>query len=422
MKIAFILSKFPSISETFIINQIVGLIKSGQKVKIFAEFDPKEKYVHPDVLKYNLLKDTFYYKPKNKIFRVFKIFAMVLKNFFVNPAPLFFTAKSFIQKSLAYSPKITFLRLWLNLKWNYLVLPEFLSEKFDIVHCHFGPNGIIGIKLKQFGVRCKIITSFHGDDANSIPRIYGRDIYKELFSNCDCFTANTNFTKNNIVQLGCSSLLIDIIPVGLKIEEFQYIPRHFNTGDRIKILTVGRLVEKKGHFYAIQAISKLINIYNNVEYIIVGDGPLKPFLQRFAEKKGISEHVTFLGNLDQEKIVEIYRSAHIFVLPSVTARNSDREGQALVLQEAQLMGLPVISTLHNGIPDGVLDGKSGFLVPEKDVDALVEKLIYLIKNPTLWDAIGTAGRMFVESRYDINILNDNLIRVYKKTLSKQKLV
>jgi colanic acid/amylovoran biosynthesis glycosyltransferase len=94
-----------------------------------------------------------------------------------------------------------------------------------------------------------------------------------------------------------------------------------------------------------------------------------------------------------------------------------REGQALVLQEAQAMGLPVLSTLHNGIPEGLLDGKSGFLVPEKDVEALAEKLNYLIDRPEEWPQMGKAGRQYVENRYNITNLNNQLVEMYRQLLT-----
>ena len=104
-------------------------------------------------------------------------------------------------------------------------------------------------------------------------------------------------------------------------------------------------------------------------------------------------------------------------MSSVTASDGDKEGQGLVLQEAQGMGLPVLSTLHNGIPDGVLDGKSGFLVPERDVDGLAQKLDYLLENPQVWSEMGLAGRKFVEQHYDINKLNDKLVQIYQDLLN-----
>ena len=125
---------------------------------------------------------------------------------------------------------------------------------------------------------------------------------------------------------------------------------------------------------------------------------------------------TGIGGLNQDEVIDICNQAHIFLLPSITASNGDKEGQALVLQEAQAVGLPVISTLHNGIPEGVIDGKSGFLVPEKDAGALAERIEYLIEHSELWPEMGRIGRKFVESKYDIKKLNEELINIYESLI------
>ncbi len=113
------------------------------------------------------------------------------------------------------------------------------------------------------------------------------------------------------------------------------------------------------------------------------------------------------------QVAELYRSSHLFLLPSVTAGDGDMEGQGLVLQEAQAAGLPVVSTRHNGIPEGVRDGETGFLVPERDPAALAERLTYLVEHPEVWPAMGHAGRALVEAEFDIEILNDHLVDIYR---------
>ena len=123
-----------------------------------------------------------------------------------------------------------------------------------------------------------------------------------------------------------------------------------------------------------------------------------------------------MGFKTHDELQQLYADAHIFILSSVTSADGDKEGQGLVLQEAQAMGLPVLSTLHNGIPDGVLDGESGFLVPERDVDALAQKLNYLIEHPELWSEMGKAGRAFVEENFNIDKLNDRLVEIFQSLL------
>ena len=125
--------------------------------------------------------------------------------------------------------------------------------------------------------------------------------------------------------------------------------------------------------------------------------------------------MVFRGALEGEAVRGLMDQAHLFVLASVSVEG-DQEGQGLVLQEAQAAGLPVVATLHGALPEGLLPGRSGFLVPERDVDALAERLNFLVERPQLWPMMGDAGRRFVEERYDIRKLNSLLEGLYFKTI------
>ncbi len=402
MKIAFIVSGFPKLTETFILNQITELLDMRHDVEIFAKFNPKERKEQPDVEKYHLKERVHYFNiSQNKITRILKAISLLIINFHKSPIK--------ILKSLNI---FKYGREALSLRLLYLII-LFLDKEFDIIHCHFGFNGIRGAYLKEIGIPGKYVTSFHGYDVNSYPKIVGENVYNNLFKKGDLFTTNTRFTKQQVVKLGCNEKKIVIIPVGLRIERFKFFTRKTQPGEFIKILTVGRLVEKKGHEYALRAIAKILTKYKNLIYIIAGDGPLRNKLESLVLELGIKNYVKFLGIVVQEEVLKLYQQAHIFVLSSVTASNEDREGQALVLQEAQAMGLPIISTLHNGIPEGVLDGKSGFLVSEKDVNALADRLDYLIEHPEIWLEMGRCGRNFVKEKYDIKRLNQRLVEIYE---------
>jgi colanic acid/amylovoran biosynthesis glycosyltransferase len=401
MKIAFIVSRFPILSETFILNQITGLLDMGHNVEIFADFSTNEKKVHSDVEKYHLIERTHYVMPRNKIKRVLKATYLIMTNFHKSPLK--------ILKSLNM---IRYGKDTLSLRLFYYALIPSLGEGFDIIHCHFGPNGIVGVYLKEIGVSRKCITSFHGYDVNSYPKAAGKKVYDHLFKKGDLFTCNTEFTKKRVAELGCNERKIMILPVGLGIEKFRFSERRVLDKESIKILTVGRLIEEKGHRYAIEAISEVVRRYANIEYIIAGDGPLRSELENLVSKLGIENYVKFLGVVDQNEVLKLLQRAHIFILPSVVARSGGTEAQGLVLQEAQAAGLPVVSTLTGGIPEGVLNGKSGFLVPERDVGALAKKIEYLVEHPELWSEMGRCGRKFVEERYDIQKLNQRLVQIY----------
>jgi colanic acid/amylovoran biosynthesis glycosyltransferase len=121
-----------------------------------------------------------------------------------------------------------------------------------------------------------------------------------------------------------------------------------------------------------------------------------------------------LGWKTQQEVAEILGQAHVLLAPSVTAPSGDQEGTPVALMEAMAMGMPVIATRHSGIPEMVRDGENGFLVPERDPEALAERIAHLARHPEQWEALGRAGRAVVEREFDVNPLNDRLVEIYQR--------
>lgn len=218
-----------------------------------------------------------------------------------------------------------------------------------------------------------------------------------------------------MIENGCPAELIEKIPECLNLDQFEY--RGAAPARTIfKILTVGRFVEKKGYEYSLRAAALLRDKGVLFEYNIVGEGPLLEQMKLLAEQLGIADYVKFNGALKQDVVVSFYKSAHVFLLPSVTAADGDTEGQGLVLQEAQAIGLPVVATLHNGFPDSIIDGVTGYLVPERDPGALYEKLLLLYNSEELCTGMGAKGRLFVEQNFDSGVVVSKLLNLYEKVL------
>lgn len=403
MRIAFIVGSFPKISETFILNQITGLIDQGHNVTIIADENPKDKKTHKKVIEYNLLEKTIYANiPKNKGLRLIGAFPII--------------AKLLLQRKFRILQTLNFFkygRSALSLVLFYKTA-RIVNTKYDIAHCHFGHNGFFGSFLKDLGIAQKIVVTFHGYDAHMYPRDQGIKVYHKLFPNTDLVTCNTTFTKNKVVKLGCNPSKIRILPVGLDTRRFNEVKKIQNHGE-IRILTIGRLVEKKGHKYSLLALSKLPKGIR-FKYTIVGDGPLREYLTKLTNDLNLQDKVKFLGERTQEEIIKFYGRTDIFLLSAVQAKNGDMEGQALVLQEAQYCKIPIISTFHNGIPEGVIDEQTGYLVKEKDTKGIRDKLLYLIQNPKKRKIMGLQGRRFVQQRYEIGQLNKQLIQLYEEVI------
>ena len=401
MKIAFLVTEFPAVSETFILNQITGLIDLGHEVEIFAACNPNEDKIQPDVEKYRLMDRVhFFHMPENKLLRILKAIYDIPANFHRAPLKILRSLNVFKYGNSALSLTL------------FYALLCFEGRNFDIIHCHFGHNGIVGVNLKRLGIRGKIITTFYGNDLTSFLKKYGNKVYNCLINYGDLFLPICEYFKTKLVDLGCEPKKIIVHHIGTDLDRFQFINKQTGKDEPLVMLTVGRLVEKKGHKYALMALAKIIKDHKKMNYIIAGDGPLRGELEQLAVELDIKDHVEFTGNAFITKI--LMRASSFFVLPSVTAGDGDQEGTPAVLIEAQACGLPVISTFHSGIPEVIINGKSGFLVPEKDVDALAERIEYLIEHEEMWFEIGRAGREFVEKKYDIKTLNKKLEQIYER--------
>jgi len=410
MKIAFIVNTFPSLSETFILNQIVGLIEEGHDVDIYAENSEASDKVHPDVKKYNLASHTYYQPklPKNYLLRATKAVVFFIRYLFVCPLALFRCLNFF-----AYRRQASSLRLL------YSVVPfiENRNKRYDIMHCHFGNEGVRGVFTKEvLKLTAKVVTTFYGYDVNAYPLTYGKNVYLPLFKRGDHYIAISNFIGKEAISLGCPEAKLVKIPLGIDPAEYHFRPRSLQESELIKIVTVARLVEKKGIEYSIEAVAEVAQEYPHIQYCIAGDGPLRASLEQLIKTLNVEDKVQLLGWKTKDEVQQLYDESHIFILASVTAANGDKEGQGLVLQEAQSMGLPVIATIHNGFPDSIRDGTSGFLVPERDISSLAHKLMYLVDNPEVWSKMGHAGRSFVEEVFDNKKLTQKLINVYKLVL------
>ncbi len=408
MKIAFIVNQFPTLSETFILNQITGLIDRGHEVEIYADQPGNTQKYHPDVDKYKLRERTYYIgRPNNRFLRILKLFRLPLANFLKNPS-VFFKALN-VSK---YGFEAKSLRL---LYASAHLLGR--QARYDIIHSHFGPNGQKSLFLRDIGViKGKIVTTFHGYDVSNYIKLNGDNIYKPLFDHGNIFSPISNQMKSRLIELNCDERKIVVHRVGIDCSKFTFTVRHQPENGKFQILTVARLAEKKGVEYGIIAVANLIKLGINVEYNIVGNGLLAEDLQKLIKKLNVSNHVNLLGWKQQQEVITIMNNTHIFLAPSITSKTGDQEGIPTVIMEAMAMGLPVISTYHSGIPELVENGVSGFLVPERDVDALTERLHYLVKHPEIWSEMGRAGRKFVESHHSIHKLNDRLVEIYENLI------
>ena len=286
------------------------------------------------------------------------------------------------------------------------------ADRPRLIHAHFGPSGHAILPVKRL-INTPMITSFYGYDLSKLvgERPEWKRKYKALFSYGDLFLVEGNHMKRTLADLGCAENKIVVQRLGVDLTRIPFVPRVKRPDEPIKVLAAASFREKKGLVYAVEAFGKLRNSRPSMEMqmTIIGDSSGSPEEERekkdilgMVEKYKMWNHVTMMGYQPVSVFVEQLCRHHIFLSPSVHALDGDTEGGIPVaIIEASASGMPVVSTTHCDIPEAILQGTSGFLVPERDPDALAEKLALLATKPELWPHMGTSGREHIETHYDI---------------------
>jgi colanic acid/amylovoran biosynthesis glycosyltransferase len=410
MRIAFVVARFPDLSQTFILRQITGLLDRGHDVQVFAHCPGEHAIFHRDIEKYGLLKRTWYSRTHaalpNGIMALAGRVGLLITNFHKNPIA--------VSKTLNV---MKFGKSALSLGVLRAVAPFLDKEPYDIVHCQFGSLGHWGLLLRDMGLlRGKLVTSFRGYDISAYTKVNGEQIYHDLLSRGDLFLCVSEHIREKLLRLGCDPRKIIVHRSGAEVKKSNLPPGRSRSSGKTKIVTVARFVEKKGVEYGLRAVAKVLMRRGDVEYNIAGAGPLGDKLQSLIVELNAEDNIKLLGWKTQAEIADLLAASDILLAPSVTTEDGDEEGIPGVIMEAFAQGVPVISTYHAGIPEVVKDGESGFLVPERDADALAERLERLIDRPELRSAMGWRGRAFVEEHYDIDKLNDRLVKIYQQLL------
>jgi colanic acid/amylovoran biosynthesis glycosyltransferase len=292
------------------------------------------------------------------------------------------------------------------------------QHQVRLLHAHFGTTAYFAWPLKKLH-HIPLVTSFYGADVSRLGRQpCWQARYRRLFACGEQFTVTSEQMKSRLVDLGCPENRITLIGTGVDLETFTYHPRQLpGPGQAVKFLLVARFVEKKGVEYAVKAFARVHAIHPHTELRVIGDGPLRLQIERLIADLAVEDSVVLLGFQPTSVVVEETRHCHIVLQPSVTARDGDQEGGApAAMMEAQATGMPFVATLHASIAEEVLDGETGFLVPERDVEALAERMMFLVEHPELWNEMGYKARKHIEQHYSEQILSARLEKVYEQAI------
>ncbi len=403
LRVLFFLWQFPTPSEVFVLNQIVGLIRRGHHVDIYAMGG-----IYPDTAAVS--------RPLIKQYRLMERLVVPV---------------SHTQFSLSYAlPK------WVNMRFaplrvldwcrRYIGVQKihegdkvpFASRTYDIIHCQFGTMTDTALRYRRYKwIQGKIITTFQGKDISEHVVERGRDVYQKAFAEGDMFLGVSRAFRDRAIELGCPKQKVAVHRSGIDLSLFPYRTPLYPIDGVVRFVTTGRFVEKKGIAYAIRAASELRKTHPHFRYTIIGDGPLRQEFEDLIASLDIASHIEIIDWKNHKDMVAHLRRAHIFVAPCVVAESGDVDGIPNTLVEAMALGLPVITTQHASISDLVIPGMTGSVVPQRDVTALARAMRDMMNHPTTWEPLARKARACVEREADSEVLNDQLVEIYRKLAS-----
>jgi colanic acid/amylovoran biosynthesis glycosyltransferase len=228
------------------------------------------------------------------------------------------------------------------------------------------------------------------------------------------FLCVSSFIRDRVLAMGFPEQRTRVHYTGVDVRAIR--PRAADEEQPV-ILHVARLVEMKGTRYLIEAFAALSPQHPGAQLVIIGDGALRMSLQALTRSLGLFGKIIFLGALSHVHVLAWMRKATMLVLPSVRTGTGRMEGLGMVLLEAAATGVPVVATRVGGIPEGVLDGQTGFLVAERNAAALASSMTALLDSPPLRHRMGRQARRFVETRFDADALDETLEATYDSVLA-----
>ncbi len=396
--IALVCNFFPKLSETFIYDYIKLLMKNNIHISVF----PIEYYNEVEL-----------YDDYNKLSPFVKRFDSKKEGY----PPHF---PKWVEKIIKLTPNSDPGRYYQFLKW---FPKQFKDDPNRVIHVHFLSMGGALVALMKNKINGPKVLELHGLDIYGIARKIPT-YSKKVLSCFDAIIVNCKHMEHCVKDILndenlCEKVFtithgIDITKAPLKFEK-KYL-----NNEKVHIVSVGRLVEKKGVDLFLKSIPYVLKDYPNLEVTIVGEGPLKEDLESLTKKLRIDNIVKFSGYLKNKQVFKLLKSADIFVLPCREAKNGDLDSIPSAIQEAELMKVPVVSTRVGGIPEIVDNNISGYLVEPENVSELSKKITKLCENEDLRKKLGDNGRKKVLKELDMNKQFQQFQNLYKHLFEVQR--
>lgn len=413
LRIAYLVKTFPRLSETFILNEILGVEQLGLELTIFSlrKLPPEAEPVHPDVAK---VKGPVRYIPS------------LVRPLW--PPGLFLLLFSHLALLFA-APQRYFATMWFHFgSGNNSRLKDFLQAgylaralsrgKFTHLHAHFAnvPTTVAEIVMHLTGIPFSFTA--HAKDVYLTP---ASELTRKI-KKAECVLTCTAVNQRYLAGLACENTPVRLAYHGVDVSRFREFPPADSTRnkDLPLILSVARLCEKKGLEFLIEACRMLVVRGVAFQCRIVGYGPLEEKLRKMIVSLALQDRVFLLGKMTQDQLAGLYPQADLFVLPCQILENGDRDGIPNVLFEAMVCGVPIISTQIPGVCELIEHQRNGFLVEQRNPCALAVAMELLIGSPDMRKALARNGRQTVIENFTRESSARNVYNILSSVLDPVK--
>jgi glycosyltransferase involved in cell wall biosynthesis len=301
------------------------------------------------------------------------------------------------------------------------------SNHVKLIHLSDALLTPLGLALRTL-LRVPVVVTVHGLDVTYSNRVYQWLIPKCL-SRMDKIICVSSYTRRQCIRRGVPAHLCEVVPNGVNVEEFAdlHTERGLHNlrllaGNRLKdrkvLLTVGRLIERKGvvHFLT-EVMPRLLAARQDFSYLIVGEGPQRELIETRITSLHLEDHVILLGRVDDETLRASYQVADLFVMPNIPVQN-DIEGFGLVALEAAAAGRFVVASKLDGIPEAIISGQNGLLLDPLDSEGFTQTILDLLEDDEHRTRLGEQARDFARRRYSWDIIARRYLRVFVEVVGQ----
>lgn len=402
--VGYLVSRFPSVSQTFILNEIKELEDLGWDVRLLPMIKTSESVVHPGAAEM-AERALFFGVPTLMCARANIHWAKAKPWTYLKAIGSAFTLPG--RKVQFYARG-----LW-SILWAMMLASEVEKQGIRHIHAHWATFPAHAALVVSQLTDCTYSFTAHAHDIYA--NAYG---LQEKIENALFIVTISDFNKRYLTSR-VSGGRFEVIRCGVDTRRLSFVPRQQRPRSPIRLLAVGSLEEKKGHEYLVEACSRLSSDGFSVECRIVGEGPERSHLERLISDLNLTDRVTLVGSLSSDAVATELDWADVFVMPSVIAGNGMMEGIPVALMEAMASGVPVIASGISGIPELVQHGVSGLLIGEKDAGAIAAAVKTMHGDDQLRLSLSIAARDAVVQRYDLANNVKTLAAEFEKAVARR---